>query len=849
RTAWLRRREIDGRWADDRLGRREEGVMTKLWRDVRFAARGLRKSPGFTVVVLATLALGLGANTAIYSLVRAALFRPPAVAAPDELVAVYTTSRRGYPRSSTSYPDFLDYREQATLLADLAGTSALPASLGDDERGSRFIVLEAVTGNYFELLGVDAHAGRLLVTADDRLRAGEPVVVLSHDLWSTRFLGDPEVVGSTVRLNGRPFTVVGVARHGFTGLRLDSRPDAWVPMQAAGALGVGAIAREGIWEDRGSRWMGMSVGRMVEGATVEQVTAQLWRISEGLKETWGEARGPRDTTVDPLASYALPNGSEAQMTRFVWLLMGVVGFTLLLACANLANLVLVRATRRRREVAVRLALGAKRSHLVRQLLIESGLLAALGGVLGLGVAVLLLGGLGGFMLPGAVTMDSLGARLEGPVLVFAMVAAAATAILFGLAPTLQASRPDVVRSLRSGGRSGNAAGGDRLRKGLVTTQIGLCLVLLVGSGLFVQTLRRGMAAELGFEPERVAVARINLGLINYETSEAMAFLDDLRARLEARPEIQVASASTRVPLQDGGARGYFVEVPGYEPAPDEEMRVDLISASAGYFESLGLPILEGRGIDPNDGSGGAEVVVVNRSMAARYWPDGSPLGRTVMLGSEALLVVGVTEDVSWQTLSDEPTNFIYVPLSATASSSTGFITVAARTRGDPEAVLGAMRSEIVSLEPDAPITILMTMEDLVRRVLTAQEMGAILLSGFGLLALLLAMLGIAGVVSHTVSQQRRHIGIRMALGAGSGSVVREVARGLFLPVALGVVAGLLGAALLTRSVESFLFGVGALDPGTYVVVTALLLGITVLAALLPARKATRVQPVEVLKAE
>lgn len=835
------------------LARGRSGMEREHWaslgRDLKYAVRSLRRSPGFTLVALVTLALGLGANTAMYSLVQATLFTPPPVRDAHELVGVYTTSRRGFPRSSTSYPDFLDYRTEATLLEDLAGTSALPASLGDDERGTRFVSLLAVTGNYFDVLGIDAHRGRLLAPQDDGLRAGESVVVLSHDLWASHFLADPDVVGSTIRLNGSPFTVVGVTKPEFSGLRLDFRPDAWLPMQSAAKLGSGAMERPDIWESRTDRWMGMSVGRMVEGATVEQVSAQFFQISEGLKMEWGPERGPRDTTIDPLATYALPNGSESQVTQFVWLLLGVVGFTLLLACANLANLLLARATSRSREVAVRLAMGAKRSHLVRQLLTENLLLSVGGGLLGLAVATALLNLLGAFQLPGGVAIESLSPGLDRPVLLFTIAVSLLTGIVFGAAPMLQTGNPNLVRTLKGGGVGGSAQGGNRLRKGLVATQVALCLVLMIGSGLFVRTLREGMSADLGFDPTGVSLARVNLGLLNYETADGISFLDELRSRLQARPEITAVSASSRVPLQDGGARGFFIEVPGYEPAPDEEMRIDLVGASAGYFESLSLPILEGRGIAESDVAGGQEIVVVSRSMASKYWPDESPLGRVILLSGSQLTVVGVAEDVSWQTLSDEPTNFVYFPLAMTANWSTGFITVAVRTSGDPQAALGTLRSEIVALEPDAPITFLLTMEDQVRNVLSAQEMGAVLLSGFGLLALLLATLGIAGVVTFTVNQDRKNIGIRIALGAESSSVVRHVARGLAVPVGLGITAGVVGAALLTRSFESFLFGVSPTDFGTYAGVTGTLLLVTIAAALVPARKASRVDPAEVLKAE
>lgn len=826
------------------------GERWAAWlRDVRHALRGLRRAPGYTAVALATLALGLGANTAIYSLVHASLFRAPPVESPDELIALYTTSRRGFPRSATSYPDYLDYLERATLLQDLAATSTLPASLGDDERGSRFLALEVVTGNYFPLLGSAPARGRLLGLDDDRSGAGQPVIVLSHRLFQGHFAGDDDVVGSAVRLNGRPFTVVGVAHPEFTGLSLGSAPDAWIPMQAASVLEQGAIANPDIWGDRGSRWMGMLVGRRVPGATTEQVRSQLAQISDGMKGEYGDLRGPRDTTVDDLSSYALPNGSEEQLTRFVWLLLGVVGFTLLLACANLANLLLTRATSRAREMAVRLAMGARRGHLVRQLLTESLVVSAVGGMLGLVVAVGLIRLLGPFALPGGIAVADLGATVRGPVLVFAAVAAVVTGLVFGLLPAMQATRPDLSSSLKAGAATGSRTGGHMLRKSLVGIQVALCLVLLIGSGLFVATLRNGMSHDVGFGTDGVAMARFNLGLLNYEPAEAEAFTRTLRGRLEQRPGIRSAAVSTRVPLLGGGARGFFFEVPGYQPRADEELRVDLVAISPGYFESLDVPLLAGRSILPSDVPGSGEVAVISRAMADTYWGGTSPVNRTVVLGDAELTVVGVVEDVTWQGIDDEATNFLYIPLAMAQDWAAGFVSVVARTAGDPNAVLETVRSEITALEPDAPVTVLTTMDAQVREVLTAQQMGAVLLTGFGALALLLASLGIGGVVSYTVQRRRRDIGIRMALGAARSSVTAQVAMDMALPVVVGTATGLLAASLLTRSVEGFLFGVSATDPATYAGISAFLLGVALIAAAVPARRATAVNPVEVLGAE
>ena len=440
--------EVRG-WAKTRESKRRGWEMlSSLMQNLRYTVRTLLAKPGFTVVALITLALGIGANTAIFSLVHATLFRAPPVHEPDQLAAVFTTSRRGFPRSSSSYPDYLDYRDRSTHFADMAATSFLPASLGDDSGGAVFVTLQAVTGNYFELLGVTPASGRLLQPQDDVLRAGAAVAVLRHDYWKDHFLSDPEIVGQTIRLNSAAFEVVGVARPGFKGMRLDAEPEIWIPLQSGALLGVGTISQETIWERRGSRWMDMLLARLNPESTVEQARAELLAVSDQLAEEDPDARGPRSVTVDALPGYLLPNGSEAQMRGFVWLLMGVTGFTLLLACANLANLLLARASARKREIGVRLAIGAGRGRLVRQLLTESTVLALVGAGAGVFLADMLIKLLGNFQLPGSVTIDSLGIGLDGRLLLSALAISLATTVLFGLVPALQATRPEVGQQLR-----------------------------------------------------------------------------------------------------------------------------------------------------------------------------------------------------------------------------------------------------------------------------------------------------------------------------------------------------------------------------------------------------------------
>ena len=814
-------------------------------RDARNALRGLARAPGFTLIALITLALGLGANTAVYSLVHAALFRAPPVREPDGLIALYTTSRRGFPRSSTSYPDFLDYRERGTTLEGLAATSTLPASLGHDERGSRFLAIQAVTGNYFDLVGAPVIQGRALGVDDDAAGAGRAVLVLSHELWQEHFLGDPGILGTDVRLNGSPFTVVGITRQDFRGLELSFQPDAWITMQAAPRLGQGAIAMPEIWETRGARWMGMLVGRMANGATTEAVREQFARISQDMQAEYGDERGPRNTTVDALATYALPNGSEESVHRLVWLLLGVVGFTLLLACANLANLLLARGTTRAKDLTVRAALGARRRDLIRQLLVENSMVAGIGGALGILVAALILRGSAPLTLPGGLTIGELQPGLDGSVLLFTAVITLVTAVLFGLFPALQATRSDLHGVLRDSGR-GASGRGHGMRKGLVAVQVGLCLLLLIGSGLFVTTIRNGMAYDPGFRTEDLALARFNLGLLNYEPPEAQTALQTLTQRLTARPGVSSASYATRVPLLPGGASGFFFEVPGYQPLPDEELRVDLVGVGPDYFETMGIPLLAGSAPRETDGGEGPTTVVISRTMAEAYWGGGSPLGRTILLSGEEITVVGVVGDVSWQGLDDEPTNFLYAPLSALPSRAAGFVTLALRSTGDPAQALGVIRTELQSIEPDAPITTLTTMNDQLGSVLSAQRTGAAFLTAFGALAMLLSALGIGGVVAYVVQQRRRDIGIRMALGADGRSVLAQSTLDMAVPILGGALAGILASLALTRTIEGFLFGVTATDPATYVSITLAFLVVAACAAAWPARRATRVNPVEVL---
>jgi predicted permease len=827
---------------------------SELWgstvQDVRYGLRQLRRNPGFAAVAVLTLALGIGATTAMFSLADATLLRRPAVSDPGSLVAVYTSSTRGA-RTQSSYRDYLDYRDRSETLADLAATTTAAQGLGDDEYGTRFIRNEFVTGNYFGLLGVQVAVGRAIQPADAMPGEGAGVAVLSSDLWRDHFGADPDIVGTTIRLNGTAFEVIGVAPEGFRGLTLANAPDLWTPLPPQTG------------QSFNTRWLGRLVGRLEAGSTVEKARAELLAISARLAEENPAERDGAPATVDPLGHYVLPNDAEQSLPQFVWMLVGVVATTLLLACANLANLLLARSSTRAAEMGVRLAIGGGRGRLVGQLLTESLLLSALGATAGLLLASLLMRALQSFQIPGRVSIADLDASLNVRVLAVAAGLALLTTVLFGLAPALQATRKDVIGSLRSGRSGEGRRGGGALRLGLVSTQVALCVVLLVGSGLFLRSLRSALGADLGFRTESLALyGRFNLRILGYSPAATLEFVEELRARALQDSRVSSAAIASRVPLQTGGpVIRTFTEVDGYQPAPDEDMRIDMVFTSPEFLETLEIPLLEGRDFVATDRIGSTPVAIVSRSMADLYWPGGKAVGGTLHLGPDGLVprpsgpitveVVGIAEDLQWYAIDDEPTNYVFFPHAQFPELTNGFLTLAVRTTGNEDEleVLSDLRAQVRSMAPDLTPQYVRTMDDMVGDVLMPQRLGATLLSGFGALALLLASIGIAGVVSYTVREQRRSIGVRIALGARATQVLGMVVRGMSRPIMLGLGVGIVVARLLDRSIEPFLYDVTPGDVLTYVTIAAGLGAVALIATLVPAREAAKLDPLRVIKSE
>lgn len=852
------RRDFGGVTRQKERARESWGVTAArdLLADVRLVFRQFRRNPAFAAAALVTLALGIGANAAIFSIADQALLRRPPVAEPDRLAAVYTTCRRGSTRCSSSYPDYEDYRDLSRSFTHMAGYSSVPLNVGD-ETVARLAAGQVVTGNYFTLLGVRPHLGRLIQPADDARGAAARVAVLSFDFWKDAFGADPGLIGRTIRLNGSPFTVVGVTPERFRGLDLNFQADVWIPMFAGPALGdaAGAVSSADVFDARGNRWIGTLVGRLAPDATLALARSEMEALARRLGDAYRDERaavgGVRGITVDPVGGYILPVASAAELKRFIWLLLGVVAVTLLLAAANVANLLLGRATARQREIGIRLAVGAGRGRLIRQLLTESVVLGLLGGAAGLAVAKVMLDLLGAFELPGGVSIGALGVGLDARVLLFALALTLATAMIFGVVPALQATRRDLVSSIKGESSERPAGSQQRTRKALIAVQVALCLILLVGSGLFIRTLHNSLSAELGFRPQGAAVARFNLGLLRYGPEQTVAFVNELLERTRGMPGVSDASVSTLVPFQGGGFRGSFAEIAGYQPAQEEEIRFDYVLVEPGYFHALGIPLLDGRAIEDKDVEGSRRVAVINRHAAEKYWPDRDAVGGSMALAQQIdVEVVGVVDDPVWQRIAEEPTPFMFLPLAQyPGMASGGFLTLVARTPGDAEALLALLREQFRGVEPELSLTTLRTMEEQLGAALMPQRMGTMLLTLFGALALVLAAVGIYGVVGYTVARQAREIGIRIAVGASRMAIVRGVVRGMALPVLLGLGVGTVAALALGRTVESFMFRVDPQDPLIFGAIAAVLLAVALAATLLPARRAAKLDPMRVLTIE
>jgi predicted permease len=816
--------------------------MGELLQDVRYAARGLLQRPGFTAVAILSLALGIGANTTIYTCIQAVFLQPLPVADISRLVAVYTVASDIPGYLPISRLNFVDYREQAAVFSDLALVAAINLSLSGAQP-------EAVDGlmvsaRYFDLLGVRPVLGRGFLPEEDRI--ARPVVVLGYGLWQRRFGSDPRILGRPIRLNGREVTVVGVAPRGFHGTDFVSHADFWVPAGMYQQVLPRTVVP--LWQNRRVLAFG-GVGRLAPGMSPHLAEAVLRSLSARLAREYPDANRNRSVALVPLGQAVIDPNSRKGYTRAAGLLAAMVGLILLIACANLANMLLVRASRRRKEIAIRIALGGRRSHLVRQLLTESLLLSLAASAAGLLLAAWSLRWISHIQSPYLPASLTLG--LDGRVLLVTLALSLLTALLFGLAPALATSRPDLVPALKSGiAAAAGAAGPGRrlwLRDLLIVGQVGLSVVVLAGALLFLRSLRNAQRIDTGFERERLAVFSFDLDSQGFDEAHGAQFLRQLAAQAAALPGVRSAAIGENLMLADSGVR-HILLVDSPAAPTDQRIIAQASSVGPGYFETLGIPILRGRALSPADRADSRPVVVINQTLADRFWHDQSPLGKrfTILPWKRAFEIVGVVPDVKYNSLGEEPQLYLYLPIE---QEYTPAVTLHVRTRGEPGTVVGSIRAQIQALAPAMPLIRATTMTATIGDLLWAPRACAVLLAVFGAAALVLVTIGIYGVIAHSIAERRREIGIRMALGARPADVVALFLRQGFPPVAIGLACGLAGGLLAVRTMADLLFGVAPEDPLVFLVTFLLLAAVSTLANYLPTRRATAVSPLIVMRQE
>lgn len=801
--------------------------------DLRLAARTLAKRPLFTLVVVVTLGLSIGANSAIFSVVNAALFAPLGVRAPDELVNIYTVDSTGSRHGASSYPDFLDLRQQSPGLSGLIGYSGLMTTVTGD--GAPEVLFgEMVTGNYFSMLGVPLALGRGFLPEEDATPGSPPVAVLGHGLWLRRFGGDSSVVGRTIVLNGHPFTVIGVAPSRFKGLLFRGLvADLWAPVMMMGQLRTDHLS------NRGERWLFVK-GRLASGATVAQTAAVFTAIGSRLSEEYPATNRGRSFSVLPTEDVAVhPDGDRFVLPGAAVVLL-LVGLVLLIAFTNLANLMLARAVDRRREIAVRIALGATRTQLVRQLASESLLLAGLGGLAGLALAGWFARGLIAFRPPIPVPI-SLAVGIDGRVVLFTVLASALACAVFGLAPALQAARASYTPALAGADPESTRRRRIRPSSVFLLPQLALSLVLLIVAGLFVRSIGNAGRVDPGFDLEHTATIALDLRLDGFTEPEAKAFYEDLARRVSTVAGIQGVTLTDRVPLDLYGSQAMTVSVPSLAGGAGEQRTVQFARADTGYFGTLGVPIVQGRKFTADEVMRNAPVVMVSSYTAGRFWPDANPLGRRIRLEDSGAMaeVIGVAGDTKVQTLGERPEAFVYRPFDGRHARLLRFI---ARGSGAPDAMVEKMRRAVSAINPRVAIFEARTMSQQLDVMLFPYRMAAGVSSALGLFGLLLAAVGLYGVVAFGVARRTREFGIRMALGARAVDVIRLVVGESMRVVGAGLVLGLVLALAIARLLAGVLFGIAPGDPLTMIGIPILLALVTLAASVIPARRATRVNP-------
>jgi putative ABC transport system permease protein len=797
--------------------------MDSLMQDLRYGLRRLARSPGFTLVAVLTLALGIGANTAMFSVVNAVLLRPLPFEDPDRLVRVWAVNAEYEVEDSNVNPlDYADYRRTAKSFSDLGGMALRRYAItgeGEPERARGALA----SANFFRTFGVRMAAGRDLQPADEQ--TGAPVAVLSHSLWQRRYASDPGIVGKTILLNDEPVTVIGVAGP----FRVPSLPDldqpqVWRPFKVEERMG------------RGGHWV-LAFGRLADGVTVQRAQSEMDMLAQALEREYPETNEGWRIRVQDLKESVVGDTRTPLLV-----LLSSVSLVLLIACVNVANLLLARASARQHEVVVRSTLGASTPRVIRQLLTESILLGLFGGVAGLLLAYGLIGLLSKLRPESLPRADELG--IDAGVLAFTLLVSIGTGLLFGLVPALRTATPQLGSALRQGGRS---APGRRLPASLLISELALALVLLIGAGLLIKSFWRLVSVDPGFRPENLLTSTIDLPSSRYsEGAQITPFFQGLIDGTKALPGVQGVSAVDVLPFSTGYNCSSF-EVPDVPDAMEKVPCAEHRIAAPDYFQVMGITILEGRSFLPSDGAGNTLVAVINESLARTLWPGRSALGRQISLSFEEQaphLVVGVVRDVRHFGLQKDAAPEVYVSSLQHPSSS---MTLVARTAGDPKSLIAPVRGQVRNLDPQVPISEVLSMEQRIQSSISQPRLRMQILMVFALIALILAAIGVFGVVSYSVLRRRQEIGVRMAIGADRSQILKMVLAQTMTYAGAGLLVGLAAAFALTRLLASVLFGVGTTDVVIFATCSAVLLVVALLASYLPAWQASRLEPLSALR--
>jgi predicted permease len=812
--------------------------METLIQDVRYGIRNLIKRPAFTAIAVVTLALGIGANTAIFSLVNTVLLRPIPVAHPEQLVEVYGTLHNGADITIQSYLNYKDYRDRNNVVSGLLAYRFAPMSVSHDGNNQR-VWGYLVSGNYFDVLGVPPLLGRGFLPEEDQTPGSHPVAVISYSCWQKRFAGDPNIVKTTVILNGRNFNIVGVMPRGFIGTEIAFEPDLFVPMMMARQIEVDSNWLESRNDDNI-----FVVGRLRPGVTLDQAQSNFQAITLQLGQEHPKENEGRGVSLMTPGLF-LPSIRDSVIS-FTAVLMGVVGLVLLLACVNLANLLLARATERRKEIATRLALGASRARLVRQLVTENLILSLTGGAFGLLLASWLNHLVAGIKLPTDISL-LFDLRLDWRVLIFALLVSLLTGIVFSILPALHASKPDLVPALKDEASMGGFKR-SRLRNALVVIQVALSLVLLIGAGLIIRGLQAAQRMRPGFNPENAVAISFDMGLQGYSEEKGREFQTRLLERVRSMPGVRAAAIASYLPLAlNYNSTTIYVE--GQPETVSSKLPLAIPNyVSPGYFNTMEIP-LRGRDFSEQENKNESRVAVINETFAHRFFPHQDALGKRFNFsgpGDPFWQVVGVAGNGKYNSLGEDPQPAFFRPLLRDYSTSA---TLVARTNTDPVAVIASLRKEVQAIDPTMPLYNVETLNEHMNLPLFPARVAAMVLGSFGVLALLLAMIGIYGVMSYVVAGRIREIGVRLALGARQRDVLKLiVGQGMSLAI-VGLTIGLILAFAAARLLSGFLYGVSSSDPLTFVGVALLLFAVAALACFIPARRATKVDPLVALRYE